>query len=183
MKVDLDRLVPPGIEARKQLRSFLTCLVMSVFISTGWIIEYADSYWAMYRNDELVRAMPAFGTMIRGNYMIGFPVTVIAMLTYIIVYYVYYFTGSKSIYTMRRLGRPWELHKRCWTLPLLLSAAVLLVCVLLVGVYFLIYMLVTPVEGIWPVPYGSHWVYRDEMILCEDIWDVWYYQWILLWRG
>ena len=183
MKADVNHLVPPGMEAWKQIRNFLTCLIFSVVVSLFFFIEYADSYWAMFRGDEIVRSMPTFASMIRGNYMIGFPITVLAMLAYTVVYYLYYFTGSKSIYTMRRLGKPWELHKRCWTLPLLLCAAAITVGALMVGIYFLVYMMATPVEGIWPAPYGTYWIYRDQRILCEDIWDVWRYQWILLWRG
>ena len=35
------------------------------------------------------------------------------------MHYVYHWKGSRSIYLMRRLPNPWELHRRCLTLPAL----------------------------------------------------------------
>ena len=60
-------------------------------------------------------------------------------------YYGYFRRSSKSVYTMARIRSPWELHIRCWTVPLLATAALVLGRVLLRVILFAIYVLATPV--------------------------------------
>lgn len=183
MKYDFDRLVPPGMEGWKLVKNFLTGMAFAVLVSLYFFIDYLDSYRSMYYNDEIVRSMPAFGAMIVNGYMVLFPITALAMLVNVVPYYLYFYTGSKSVYTMRRLGKPLEMHKRCWILPVCLCLTALAVWALMVAVYFLFYMLVSPVEGIRPCEFGEYWIYRDQKMYCRSMADVWYYQLVLLWRG
>ena len=89
-----------------------------------------------------------------GNTTMPFFFFAAAMAAFLVLNYLYFFEGSKSIYTMARLKSPWQLHIRCWTLPLL-GAAVLLLCrVVLTVVYFLVFLLVTP-KGV-PLPGFYH---------------------------
>lgn len=77
-----------------------------------------------------------------------------AMAAFLVLNYLCFFEGSKSIYTMARVKSAWELHIRCWTLPLLGAAALLLCRVVLTVVYFLVFLLATP-RGV-PLPGVYH---------------------------
>ena len=63
--------------------------------------------------------------------------------------YRYFWQGSKSIYVMRRLKSRWEMHKRCWTLPLIGAAVMLLTAVVVYWLYCGIYFWCAP-EGFIP---------------------------------
>jgi len=81
----------------------------------------------------------------------------LAALSHVIVHYQYHHRVSKSIYTMKRLPNRWELHRRCWSLPLCCFAAVLLTGFLLLLVYYAVYLLVTPAENLAPDQWKKLW--------------------------
>ncbi len=81
---------------------------------------------------------------ILGNALNGFYICAGAMIGFVIDNYVYFYTDSKSIYTMKRLRRRGELHLRCWAVPLFWAAALLLCSQILRAVYFLFYWLSVP---------------------------------------
>lgn len=58
--------------------------------------------------------------------------------------YYYHRKDSMSIYLMRRLPDRWELHRRCWGRPLILTAASLLVMGAILLLYYVIYLVFTP---------------------------------------
>ena len=78
----------------------------------------------------------------------------VAMVAFLVLNYLYFYEGSKSIYTMARLKSPWQLHIRCWSLPLLGAATLLLCRAVLTVVYFLVFLLATP-KGV-PLPGFYH---------------------------
>ena len=86
--------------------------------------------------------------------MVGFPIFAASMVAFVVLNYLYFFEGSKSIYTMARLRSPWQLHIRCWTLPLCSAAIMLAGRVILTVVYFLIFILATPKSV--PLPGWRH---------------------------
>ena len=58
----------------------------------------------------------------------------------------YFFKGSKSIYTMRRLPNRWDLPRRTLVLPLVCAALTMLLALALLLLYYLIYHCSVP-EG------------------------------------
>lgn len=59
-------------------------------------------------------------------------------------YYTYHYQGSKMMYLMKRLPDKWEVHRRCWTLPLAGTALLCVWMLVLRMLYFAIYMVCTP---------------------------------------
>lgn len=59
-------------------------------------------------------------------------------------FYRYFYTESLSLYTMARIRSPWELHIRCWTLPLLGVGILMGSRLLLRVILFAVYVLATP---------------------------------------
>lgn len=94
-----------------------------------------------------------FGAVL-GDAMLLFLFAAAAMVAFLIRNYFYFFEGNKSIYTMARVKSVWELHVRCWTLPVLGAAALLLCRAVLTVVFFLIFLLATP-KGV-PLPGFYH---------------------------
>lgn len=151
---NLDRFAPPGMELKGCKDFSSIALVGNVLFSAVSFLTGTFNLWQAlppretWPHPTTVVTWPF--TEALGISMEGFWIFAISMVAFVVMNYLYFFDGSKSVYTMRRIKNPWELHLRCWTLPLC-SAAVLLLCrVVLTVVYFLIFMLVTP-KGL-PIP-------------------------------
>ena len=147
-ETDLSRLLPPGCNVEAERRIFRTALILSnAFFLLFFLVSYVDALgnagypehagdplrWDMASCSELLALCP-MGLRVTGIYALGM----------VLSHYLGYFSGSKSIYTMRRLGRPLELHIRCWAVPLLVIG----VCLLSEGVLRILcggfYLLLTP---------------------------------------
>ncbi|MFR8267820.1 MAG: hypothetical protein ACLVC5_09315, partial [Clostridia bacterium] len=72
-------------------------------------------------------------------------------------HYGYHFRGSKSIYTMRRLPSKHPLARRCLTVPVLGAAAAALSALLLICLYYLLYIAVTPEQCLVPGQWQKFW--------------------------
>ena len=73
-----------------------------------------------------------------------FPVCFLFLALDVMASYYYFKKDTMSIYLMRRLPDRWELHRRCWGKPLILSGLCLLIQAGLIALYFLIYLVFTP---------------------------------------
>lgn len=92
------------------------------------------------------RTMAPFHSLIGEIAVGGYAVFLTAMVLLAVNNYLYHRQGSMSIYLMKRLPDRMELHRRCWTVPVLgLIAAAGLEGVLL-AVYYIIYLVCTPAQ-------------------------------------
>jgi len=147
------RYYPPG-GSRSALNialwggAFMVCLIWIGYIIGGmdiWSGEevntFFDSFWS--------------------NGFIRFHIGLFLFLTLIQVLpnYLYFTLESQSIYVMRRITNPWELHLRCWSLPLL---GILIICVYILLSYWLCcfsYLVYVP-DGMMPEQQlGLFWRY------------------------
>lgn len=148
-RLDLKRLVPPGLDARQELRWMLAGWALSFMYSLGCVIHMVQERDELYRvadGGRVLRSdavMPDFAGLL-GSHLHGFLLVAVCMLAVVAYHYLYHRQGSKSIYTMRRLPDGMELHRRCWTLPVLMALASLLAAFALLMIYYAIYMFVTP---------------------------------------
>lgn len=161
-KLDLRRCAPPGMELEKEGQMLFTGLLLSFLFSLSFLIRYSSEYNQLYyweNGPERVRVwiehamMPAFEVVL-GHALIGFWITAVVMLSRIAAYYSYHRRGSKSIYLMRRLPDRWERHRRCVTLPVLAALLALFCSAVMMLLYYLFYLMVTPEQYIpyhqWP---------------------------------
>lgn len=115
--------------SRGHLFSSLTMLV--------FLARYSNARSALYKSivypdGTLVRELIPGGTIVPfSQLMTGLPF--LGMWCYLLLmcvqvwrHYSYHTRDSMAVYTMRRLPDPFELHRRCWTLPLLSAVAELL---------------------------------------------------------
>ena len=155
---DWKKYAPPGMETDPWERfTWISLFGCGAFSFFGFLMQMLNARMALFDSHTGELTGDFFGwdfMMVLGRTMQPFFFFVVAMVAFVVLNYLYFFEGSKSIYVMARVKRPIELHIRCWTLPLLGAAALLLCRVVLTVVYFLLFLLATP-KGV-PLPEFYH---------------------------
>ena len=147
LKEFLTRFSPPGSSYERFLYFLIGGGFVSFLASLGYFLEYSECYYDIVdRNTGYIlpfQTMPPFEEML---FQYGFKTFAVASVAFVVANYLYFFLESKSIYTMRRLRSSWELHLRCWTLPVLGALLMLLCGWLVAALYALHYFTATPPE-------------------------------------
>lgn len=149
-KIDWNRLVPLGIDGAIVRDRMALGLGAAGLFSLSFLGRFSRAVNDLYR----YRGADRF--LIEGAKIVPFPELVegvfwafgIMMLTMIAVavgFYTYHSQGSKSLYTMKRLPKRRELWRRVLAMPLLGIAACMVSVLLLTGLYYVLYLLCTPV--------------------------------------
>ena len=155
-KIDLEKYAPPGVNIKQQTDFFMAGNIISAIISLYFFVEYFNQYQNLFGFNGIKRELIKGATMpdfplILDKFLIGFLITGACMLLFVIYYYLYYYQGgSKSIYLMKRLPHKIEIHKRAWTLPIVLCILSLLIAFIIAFCYFVFYLAVTPEECLKP---------------------------------
>ena len=151
----LTKNAPPGAEILEQTNRYFGQLFFAVLWSLGCLFRcFSYRNQLYYTNDGVDRYLKSEAMMPEFSYVVGTAflalwILMLILLICIILNYHSFYQGSKSIYLMKRLPNPMELHRRCILLPALGMAGCLAVREILVIVYFAVYMLATP-EGCLP---------------------------------
>ena len=123
MKWNKADFLPPG----ESLEGSGRCLFGLVGIALVWnlttfVLRFSGELSQLYVNRNGVKTlvqgarMPDMETLIQGSLIVVwfFPALAIVVAA---SYYASFRRDSKSIYLMKRLEDPWELHRRCLTVP------------------------------------------------------------------
>lgn len=155
-KADLSRHTPLGRKTSQPMQGGIFMLAVAVLRA---VVELMDNY--LTARDALFEVVPPvrvpfphrelipgaviqpFSCLIQGS-LDFFPLFWLFMAWEVIDAYLYHRRGSMSIYLMRRLPEPMELHRRCWGKPLIYTAGSIGVMGVILLVYFLIYLVFTP---------------------------------------
>lgn len=155
MKIDIARYLPAGLSWDEE-RPYLK---WSLLTSSLWSLTYFGRYFRAYHalfylhqisyNKTERRLRPGAVMAPFQELMVGTPLTLFGIYFFALLilggfHYLYHRKGSMSIYLMKRLPNRWELHRRCWGVPLLGAAAGLLLMTALMLLYYLFYCCVTP---------------------------------------
>ena len=143
----LDRFVPPGMNTFRIKIATVVAIVFSFLFSLGFLASYNQELAELKRQMEY----PVYSglTMTPFRDLIAFPMIVfhIAVLTpllHIPGMYGYFYQESKSVYIMKRLNSPMELHLRCLVLPLLCMLLIAVIGAMMYWLYYLVYVTCTP---------------------------------------
>ena len=150
MRIDYARFSPPGHSVSAWKNYSIFALAGSFCFSfLTYMFRMIQALDGLRYDDH----MPGFREVLG---VAQFPFFLFAggALVFVLSFYLYFRQGAKSIYTMRRIRNRWELHRRCWTLPLLTIVVLLLSSQVLEIVYFLLYLIAAPEKAI-PVG-GTH---------------------------
>ncbi len=148
-------LVPVGTRARPVTALLLAGYITAAVISFGsYLYEFDRMYSNLYffRDGEMVRRenyqMLQF-RYIKEDSFDAFLIFLLCLAALAAYNYFSHFIGSKSIYTMLRVGRG-ELIKRCVSLPLIFAAAVLLTMTVFNLLWFGWYIFKVPEDALRP---------------------------------
>lgn len=149
-------LAPPGFDGRQELKRALTWLAWAVVIMLAWFLLAYMSEIGMVQialEDGYEYNMRQYADVARASYLPF--LAVLGLLVWMLIRNVVYFrTGSKSYYTMRRLRDRSEYPKRCALLPVCGLVAGVLAMWLLTLVCGGAYLILTP-EGWLPAGAGA----------------------------
>lgn len=155
-------LMPAGLDCGKEIRMLYLGILAGVLYSTRFCLIYYSCYKDLFVSAGGKRIllnhaeMQGFDVMIRGA-MAGFSLMILCLLAVMLYHYLYHFQGSRSIYTMRRLPDRWELLKRCVAVPLMGIAVCLVLALLLLGIYYVTYLVITPQQYLAPLQLQKLW--------------------------
>lgn len=143
----LKRFVPPGMGISSIRRWTVGAIVIAFGFSVSFLITYSLQLHELMRNMEQPvfsgLSMKPFRDMI--DYpMILFRLAPVVPLMFIPGYYQYFNEETKSIYLMKRVKSPLEIHLRSFAIPVMGAALVVAVGCVVYFVYQFIYYTCTP---------------------------------------
>lgn len=148
-------VVPVGTRVRYLIPGLSAALLVSAVTA---VCSYLYSFRRMYNNlyyftdGEMLRRseyMMVQFRVVREDCFNVFTIFLLCLAALAVYNYFSHYTGSKSIYTMLRVGRG-ELIKRCVTVPLIFAAAALLVMLILNFSWYLHYIFKVPEDALYP---------------------------------
>lgn len=160
----LERHLPVGMWAgreRRLIRALLfgACVWALVWYTLFYTAARRQLYTYVQGKLELApqARMADFAQIFPGT-LTGFWLVVAVMVLKVLDYYGFHSRKmSRSIYLMRRLSDPWELRRRCWTVPLCTAAVSLLLAAVTTALCYLVYMKCTPAYAIMPGQWARFW--------------------------
>lgn len=143
----LDRFAPPGMDTSRQRWAVVSVIVISLFFSISFLVEYAEKLRELRANME--DPVYAGMTMTPFRDLIVFPMLMFRMAPVVPLLnipgnYLYFYQETKSIYVMKRLRSSLELHLRCLVLPIAGMFLVIGAGCIVYLFYYLIYYFCTP---------------------------------------
>ncbi len=156
MKIfDPKRHLPPGWNWEATKVNLLWGHAISALTTLSFLSRYFDARELLYRSipgptgtyiPELVptRTIAPFRELLRGFPLLGLWCFLAVMPILVWRYYHFHTQGAMSIYTMRRLPDPMELHRRCWMQPILSALAEILMFAVLTGLCWCLWWFATP---------------------------------------
>ncbi len=163
-RLELERFAPVGYDWRGELRYFAGGLIAAFLYSLRFLIRLKDAQNLLYRTSSLTgqrvlregMLMPDFAELI-DRCLLAFPLVALMMVFFGVLHYAYHRRGCRCDYTMRRLPDPWELHRRCLTIPVCTVLICLIAGFVMLLIYYEIYMLTTPPECLTPGQWAKLW--------------------------
>ncbi len=151
----VEALFPPGYEYDRELKRLMCLWMIGILYSLRFFADYHKAYQRLFVWKQVPGELDAEYVLREGAQIAPFPELlsqgmllfvplVLVLIAAIGVHYMYYRQGSKSIYLMRRLPDKKLLHKTCLAAPLLGILTILVTIAVLSGVYYCVYIWVTP---------------------------------------
>ena len=137
-----------------ELGSAVMVLCIFIFVSVLWLsaaynLAARGMYSRLYPSGEKLLnegfiAKP-MGFCLQGS-LRGIWFVVVFCITCALIHYLYFVRSSKSIFVMKRIASPFELHLRCLGFPLLVLAAALMLCALMILIFRAYYFAHIPAQ-------------------------------------
>lgn len=158
------RNFPPGYAYGGELRAIVIALVLGITISAGsFFSEFIHERRALYihrGSDVFLNGsldMPDFKIILGDKLLFIIIPAVFILFAATVIHLAYHYSGSKSIYLMRRLPQRFELLRRCVLIPLVCTAVYLLMAFILLLLFYAYYMSATPESCLTPNQWQKIW--------------------------
>ena len=143
----LDRFAPPGMTTRGIRFWTVGTIIVSTLFSTMFLTAYFEELNELKQMMEYPvysgASMTDFESLVVSP-MALFRIAPMVPLIFILMNYEYFYQGSKSVYIMKRLRNPFEMHIRCLVLPVLGALMVAAAGCAVYGFYWIVYRYCTP---------------------------------------
>lgn len=142
---------PLGLDITKERGGWIFCMVVSTcwcLTFLGRYLDYRSQLFEIRGNRKILiegAKMPNFEFLTKDLFEV-FGVVLIFCALIIVYHYYYHYQGSKMMYLMRRLPNKWEVHVRCFTLPVVAGVISIIYMMVLRLLFFAIYYWCTPVQ-------------------------------------
>ena len=151
----LDTYFPPGYDGETEIKRLLATCLAAIIYSFRFFVSYYEAYNDLFyyewnQLEETAKKVLRPNTVIvsfgevAGSSFLMFAGLAIVLLVMGIQHYHYYTKGSNSLYVVRRLPDRWYVFKTCFGGILLESIVALAVIGILLGLYYCVYLFVTP---------------------------------------
>jgi len=162
-KIKLNDFFPLGIDYYRELKWVNISFLVSFIYSLGYLFKLNSSYNSLFLVVDARKFLKTGAIMddfvfILKESLSGFIVIAVCMIALAAYHYFYHYIDSKSIYLMKRLPNHFDLHKRCFTYPILITVISLIVALILLIIYYNIYLLVTPEGCLTPGQWQKIWI-------------------------
>ena len=146
----LEKYAPPGMDVGSEVMWYGGVILIATLQSLiTFLSRYGEALSMLYttRGGKRVLVegaiMAYFQELMSGVFVL---MVIACMLTLVRIsyYYIYHYQGSKMMYLMKRLPDRWEVHRRCFTLPVAGAVLIGIWAMILNMLYFTIYIICTP---------------------------------------
>ncbi len=162
MTDNLRKIIPVGFKAESEIWIFFSAIAVGIcralLFFQAYMREYNRLFDIEYGKRVLIesRTMADFCEIIDGVFD-GFIIAIFVFAFLIVYHYAYHYRDSKSIYTMKRLQNKYELHIRCFTVPVIGIALSVIISITLMLLFYRFYMTKTPAECLFPDQWERLW--------------------------
>ena len=149
----LKNYAPPGLDMDKEKSSWILCIIISTLWCMQFLFRYFDYRSLLFETKPgtgkkiLIEGakMPNFEFLTKDLFEV-FGIVIVFCALVVVYHYYYHYQGSKMMYLMKRLPNKWEVHIRCFTLPVVASVITFVYMVVLRMLFYAIYLWCTPAQ-------------------------------------
>lgn len=146
----LEKYAPPGMKVMTGVGVYIGCVVavtFQIFLSFLYPYGVARSEMFTYNTgkEQVIEGMmmPEFEWFTENIFIFAEIMCVVTLLM-TIYNYMYHYQDSMLMYLMRRLPDKWEVHRRCFALPVAGTVFMVIWTFMLYKLCYAIYILYTP---------------------------------------
>ena len=145
----MEPYAPPGAPLLQEKSYWIMTMIISTFWCLQYVLRYIEARNMLFeyrvgRKVLIEGAMMTSFESLTANLFEVFGLVLLYCVLVVVYHYFYHYQGSNMMYLMRRLPNKWELHTRCFVLPIMASIFTIAYMYVLRMLFLAIYILCTP---------------------------------------
>ncbi len=142
----MKKFFPVGFNYKMEIQAIILLYILSVVYSLSFFLSLNQIRNEFLKTNKayLLKELRFSDISYSNKYMMLFYLLIILAIALISAHYRHHYLGTKSIYTMKMLKNPRELHFRCLIVPVIIILVSVLTIFLLLYIYFQLYLIIIP---------------------------------------